>query len=413
MAGAVRNGTRALRSHALALTCVYATVLASSGAPGELGAQRADTLTAGARIRIHTGRRNAHEATYVRADSGGLVAVVHPGTPATHAWAGVRRVERYAGPLSPGEAFGRGARRGAVVGGVLTVAAVAVAAYSDLRRPCDCGISTTAVVASVGSLYAGVFAGVGGLVGLAYRDRWQPVRVGPGGGSGPTPAPAPQPTLGIAAAPARPDGGRSEVSAPRVGVAPPDAHDPRGERPAARPPHPAVRPGARVRIEAPAASIIRSSWDVFAVRGDTLLVTPASAPGTRPAAVAFADLERLDVNRGPWRNALVGGGVGLALGAVAGAVYGRSHPDPAATNPHSCFLFCSDEQIQRAREWRAPPSPTFWMLAGVYAGTPAGVLVGRFIVGDRWEGVLPRRARVSVAPATGGGARVAVTVPTR
>jgi hypothetical protein len=168
-----------------------------------------------------------------------------------------------------------------------------------------------------------------------------------------------------------------------------------------------VAPGARVRAEAPGLGAGRSTWDVADVRPDTLLLVPAHAGGPR-VAVALADVSRLEVNRGPLRNTLLGGAAGLALGAAAGAVYGRSRPGPFA-DVANCLVGCTPEQYAESQR----PRPGDWAVLGAIPGLTLGVLVGRFAVGDRWQRVVPGPARLSVAPGARGGLRVALAVPAR
>lgn len=160
---------------------VTVAALVAAARPAALGAQRVDSLPSGARVRIvlRPASRGVVDATYLRADSAGLAVTPGRGAAATYAWQDVRRVERHAERLTAGEAFGRGAQRGARVGAYLSAAALAVAAYSDLRRPCHCQLTTTAAVGAVGVFYTGLFAVTGGALGLGHRDRWVPVRLRP------------------------------------------------------------------------------------------------------------------------------------------------------------------------------------------------------------------------------------------
>jgi len=167
--------------HRLLSAAVTVATLVTVAGPALLGAQRIDSLPAGARVRVvlRPAGRGVVAATYLRADSAGLVVAPAGGAAATYAWHDVRRVERHAERLTAGEAFGRGAQRGARIGAYLSAAALVVAVYSDVRRPCHCGLSTTAAVATVGTLYTGLFALAGGALGLGQRDRWVPVQLRP------------------------------------------------------------------------------------------------------------------------------------------------------------------------------------------------------------------------------------------
>jgi hypothetical protein len=179
--------------------------------------------------------------------------------------------------------------------------------------------------------------------------------------------------------------------------------------------HPAVAPGERVRVEAPTLSPGRTTWDVSGIRRDTLLLLPAGAARGPRTAVALADVTRLEVNRGARRNTLIGGAVGLVLGATAGAVYGADRPGPfSGISGLGCLFGCTEEQLREVRRAQRP-APGFYAVLGAAAGLPVGTLVGRFVVGDRWERVGPGRtpARLGIGPAAGGAVRAAVTVPLR
>jgi hypothetical protein len=169
---------------------------------------------------------------------------------------------------------------------------------------------------------------------------------------------------------------------------------------------PAVAPGATVRVEAPALGRGRGAWDVAGVRRDTLLLR--SAGGGPPTAVALADVTRLEVNRGPLRNTLLGGAAGLVLGAAAGAAYGRSRPGPFA-DVASCVVTCTAEDRARARQ----PAPGDWATLGAVPGLVLGAVVGGVVVGDRWRRVAAGPARVAVAPGARGAARVVFAASAR
>lgn len=159
-----------------------------------------------------------------------------------------------------------------------------------------------------------------------------------------------------------------------------------------------------MRVTALTLGGTHSEWNVFGVRRDTLLLLRVGANGGPRTDVALADVTRLEVNRGPKRNALVGAVTGLALGAATGALYGTSHPGPLSGL--SCLIGCTEEEIRRAQS----PAPGFWAAVGAMAGAPLGALVGRYVAGDYWQQVVPGPTRLSVVPSGGSGVRIALAV---
>ena len=163
-----------------------------------------------------------------------------------------------------------------------------------------------------------------------------------------------------------------------------------------------LAPGARVRLAAPPLGPRRVLRRVHVQRGDTLLLVPDR--GARhdlgdTVTVALADVRQLEVSRGWRRRAIAGAFVGLALGVTAGAVHGHNRYDPG---PRVCFILCKASRRSMV---------TRYALLGAYVGPPAGVFVGRFVLGDSWERLVPGTARVGVAPAA-GGVRVGVRIDT-
>lgn len=146
---------------------------------------------------------------------------------------------------------------------------------------------------------------------------------------------------------------------------------------------PALEPGTRVRVRiaAPHRQTLRGT--VMAWERQSLLVNvtePASLAGTQ------MDLSRepvtgLEIGKGKKsrtvRGALVGGGVGLATGVVAGAILG-----PKIDN--------SDNGTFRA----AP----FLARIGLAGGVAIGALIGTINKGESWENVSLDKLRVSVQP---------------
>lgn len=90
----------------------------------------------------------------------------------------IRRVLLAGDRRTAGQAFGRGALRGALAGGAVAAVLLTAGVLSDARRPCsDCWISNTAGAAIVSVPIIVVTPLIGGLVGLGFRDRWHEVDV--------------------------------------------------------------------------------------------------------------------------------------------------------------------------------------------------------------------------------------------
>ena len=153
-------------------------LLAGPGAP-PVGAQRADALVAGARVRVRPSHAPPSRVvgTVVRSDSAMLVVQPSDGAPPlAFVWRDVREVavstERRTWP----EAFGRGALRGALVGGAVGLVATGAMAVYEYRNPCDCFIPGTVVVGAYSVAFTAVTALVGGAIGVTRRDVWRRVR---------------------------------------------------------------------------------------------------------------------------------------------------------------------------------------------------------------------------------------------
>ncbi|HZF66509.1 MAG TPA: hypothetical protein VEZ47_00525 [Gemmatirosa sp.] len=113
------------------------------------------------------------------ADSAGLTLARRGyGVPLTLAWAEVRRVERLADRQPAGDAFVRGARWGALVGGVASVAAVGLAVRAERQQRseryfCCVGVG---VAGAAGLVFTGMSTAAGGVIAQAFRERWAPLR---------------------------------------------------------------------------------------------------------------------------------------------------------------------------------------------------------------------------------------------
>lgn len=155
-----------------------ALLLALLAAAAPLPAQTADSLVAGVRLRVQTRSALTLDGAYVGSDDGGLTLVGRSGVPGTVRWPEVRRVDRHVGRRTRSEAFHRGARPVATVMISLTMAATAIAIYSDARNPCDgCFVNATTMTVAIGTVWTGIGSLAGGLVGLSQRDRWERVRI--------------------------------------------------------------------------------------------------------------------------------------------------------------------------------------------------------------------------------------------
>ena len=144
--------------------------------PGPLGAQPLDSLAAGARVRVirHIPPPMV-VGTVVRADSLGLV-IARDREPSmmTMSWSDLRRVDVSRGRRPTGEAFARGAKTGALIGVGLGLVATGLAIRAD--RECnDCMIPVTVIIVPVSVAFAGATTLVGGMIGVAGRERWRRV----------------------------------------------------------------------------------------------------------------------------------------------------------------------------------------------------------------------------------------------
>lgn len=137
-----------------------------------------------------------------------------------------------------------------------------------------------------------------------------------------------------------------------------------------------IAPGQRVRYFASASGTWRSGV-ISRISPDSLwlsadVVRAQSEPGT--SAVALADLPALDVARGDYgsqgRHVLIGAGVGLVVGALAGVI---ATPGCSSRSEFGCSL---ETGFSAARGG----------LLGLALGTIVG---GVWPSGPRWQRVLP------------------------
>lgn len=144
-------------------------------------AQRRDSLAvaAGARVRVILYERPIVRiiGAYVGADSARVV--VHDeraGILVGADWKDIESIEVFRRRLTNHEAFGRGARVGAIVFGTVAVAGIVTAIVADARGTCDdiC-IPATFVAVPFGYLVTVGGTLVGGSLGLLFQDNWRTV----------------------------------------------------------------------------------------------------------------------------------------------------------------------------------------------------------------------------------------------
>ena len=146
--------------------------------------QRRDSLSvaAGARVRVILYERpmvriigSYVESGYTRM----LVADERTGIVVGADWDEIELIEAFEKRLTRVDAFGRGARVGAIVFGAMSAAALVTAIVYDVRGYCDAAddvcIPASLVVLVEGGLLTIGGTIVGGTVGLLFRDRWRTV----------------------------------------------------------------------------------------------------------------------------------------------------------------------------------------------------------------------------------------------
>jgi hypothetical protein len=154
---------------------------------------------------------------------------------------------------------------------------------------------------------------------------------------------------------------------------------------------PEVLQGARVRVTAPSGLLDRHVTTVMDVRGDSIVLGVAGGSQT----VGFADVTALDVSTGRRTRVLRDAGLGLGAGVIVGAIAGALTFEECVPDT---FLGCL-----MAPESRADAAAFGGLVLGA-AGLVAGAVVGIFDRADRWESVVPVRA--VVAPTRSGGISV-------
>ena len=125
---------------------------------------------------------------------------------------------------------------------------------------------------------------------------------------------------------------------------------------------------------------------IAALTADSV-VLKVGKPATQ-LAVSLASVNRLEVVRGRKPNADTGAGIGLAVGFVAGAVFGYASSE-------ECESFC---MLEIGREEAAVMGAAMFGLGGFVFGA----LIGASSKTDRWEEVPLDRLRLSLGPQRDG-----------
>jgi hypothetical protein len=158
-----------------------------------------------------------------------------------------------------------------------------------------------------------------------------------------------------------------------------------------------VRPGDRVRVLAAESSDTALIGTIAAVRGDGIVFRPEHQHDT--SAIPFAHLRQLDVSQGRSAHPVAGLLIGLAAGAVGGAVLGEASSTPANNG------------------FREAGTVGGAVLGGA-AGALIGVVTGASIHTERWRTVPlhslvdHEQAGVNLIPSS-MGPRLAVRVAVR
>ncbi len=140
-----------------------------------LPAQTLDSLNVGARVRVASYESPRVTGTLIRADSTG-VTIIPDGGGQVFALRldEVLRMDASQGAIPSGEAFWRGAGTGLLVGASIGLVATALSLRADLSGSCD-GCMGTMFIAPLSVVFTGVTTIVGGLIGVAGRERWRRV----------------------------------------------------------------------------------------------------------------------------------------------------------------------------------------------------------------------------------------------
>ena len=150
-----------------------------------LAAQRIDSLAVGAivRVKLTLPLSDVVRGRFLARDSTGLLTVESSvdgssiGIPLRE----IRRLEVQGSRRTAGQAFGHGAKWGALTGLGISVVLVAVGVVTDVKNPCEdiCIISNTAAAGIVSVPIMILSPLIGGLIGLSSRERWTRVPLTP------------------------------------------------------------------------------------------------------------------------------------------------------------------------------------------------------------------------------------------
>jgi hypothetical protein len=160
---------------------ILAVAVSSAVTATPLAAQRRADLAVArwSRVRVMVSERPPGKVVgeFVGADSI-AVHVVDPSTGMAVAidWSTVRSIDVRVGRRSARDAFGRGAQAGAIIFGTIAVLGIGYAIAWDLNDGCegrDYCIPATLVAIPFGYLLTVGGTVVGGVAGLANRDRWR------------------------------------------------------------------------------------------------------------------------------------------------------------------------------------------------------------------------------------------------
>lgn len=140
------------------------------------GAQVADSLMRGARVRVWTqDSPKPSEGRLERVDSTAMHIRLGSRYDTSVRFADVDSVHQHGGPGQPWGA-GRGAVRGLKIGGAVTLLATGIALGYDLAASGDGFIPASVIIGAYGIAFTGITTGVGAVVGLIPRRTWVRVR---------------------------------------------------------------------------------------------------------------------------------------------------------------------------------------------------------------------------------------------
>jgi hypothetical protein len=154
-------------------------------------------------------------------------------------------------------------------------------------------------------------------------------------------------------------------------------------------------PGTRVRVTGPGETITHTGSLVgIDDRGVTVRVKDG-----RTVLVPPSEVTRLEVSRRPSRRGQ-GALIGMAVGGVAGFVYGSESNKKYRCNPRVEFCLFGEDGLFTDSE-----SGAITAVPGVLIGAAIGALVGG---GEKWRRVEDRRVQIRLAPSRQGGLALAV-----